>query len=476
MYRSLARLGGLAVVSSLIVVACGGSTPTTAPTAAATAAAATAAAPSAAAPSAAAPSAAAPTAASTEPVSLEFWYWAESDAPGANQWMTDTVAAYKAVKPNVTINVVPQGTDTLISAFQTAAASKSGPDIASQWATGPVLSFVWSDSVAPISDLVPAAEMSHWLNTNENTYNGKVWAMPQYLLGIGLAYNTELFAKAGVTPPTGDRWTWDEFIAASAKLKTAGITPFVGGDKNGYLGAWWFANVGGQQLNSVQELASAVVGTVPFTDPKYTGWYKNLDDYVKAGYVNNDVMSLDLDQGVRLFGQGKGAMTFTSDGMLATAIKDLGAAKVGVMRPPKLGTGTLADAGNATQSISHFVTSWSAHPQDAADFLQFMHTPDRLTAWYKATGVVAADDRFDATLVTVPQLQTMAKAETTGPQVWLENWIPPQIDGDADLPAGQMIFSGSGTPADAGQLWERSAATWRSAHPDELANWQQLVK
>jgi multiple sugar transport system substrate-binding protein len=458
MRRTLARLGGLAVVSSLILGACGGSaTPTPAPTTA---------------PGASAP---APSQAAAEPVRLEFWYWAESDAPGADKWMADTVAAYKAVAPNVTVDVVTQSTDTLISAFQTAAASKSGPDLASQWATGPVLSFVWSDSVAPISDLVSTDEMKHWLNTNENVYAGKTWAMPMYLLGIGLAYNKELFAKAGVTPPAGDRWTWDEFVAASAKLKAAGITPFVGGDKNGYLGAWWFANVGGQQLNSVQELAKAVVGDVPFTDPKYTGWYSTLDEYVKAGYVNNDVMSLDLDQGVRLFQQGKGAMAFTSDGMLATAIKDLGGDKVGVMRPPKWGTGQLAEAGNATQSISHFVTSWSQHPKEAAAFLQFMHTPERLAAWYKATGVIPADDRFDASAVTVPQLQAMSTFETTGPQVWLENWIPPQIDGDADIPAGQIIFSGSGTPADAAALWERVAQTWRSAHPDELANWQQLA-
>ena len=31
-------------------------------------------------------------------------------------------------------------------------------------------------------------------------------------------------------------------------------------------------------------------------------------------------------------------------------------------------------------------------------------------------------------------------------------------------------------PADAAELWERTAQTWRSAHPDELANWQQLAK
>jgi hypothetical protein len=61
--------------------------------------------------------------------------------------------------------------------------------------------------------------------------------------------------------------------------------------------------------------------------------------------------------------------------------------------------------------------------------------------------------------------------ETTGPQVWLENYLPGQIDSDADLPAGQMIFSQSGSPSDAADLWERTAETWRNQHPDELKNW-----
>ncbi len=466
MRTTMVRFGGLLAAASIVLSACGSAASTPAPTPAATTAAT--------APTDSASTAAVPT--NAEPVELTYWYWAESDAPGADKWMADSVAAYQKDHPNVTIKVVPQATDTLQSAFQTAAASKSGPDIASQWATGPVLGFVWSDAISPISDLVPADEIKHWLNTSENTYQGKLWAMPMYLLGIGMAYNKELFVKAGVTPPTGDRWTWDEFLAASAKLKAAGITPFVGGDKNGYLGAWWFANLGGQQLDSEADLVKAVVGEASFTDPKYSGWYTELEKLVKAGYINNDVMSLDLDQGVRQFYQGKGAMAFTSDGMLASAIKELGADKVGVMRPPKWGTGTLADAGNATQSISFFVTKWSQHQQAAADFLQYLHTPERLTEWYKATGVVAADDRFDSTLVTVPQLQQMAKFETTGQQTWLENWIPSQLDGDGDLPAGQLIFSGSGTAADAGQLWERVAGTWRAAHPDELANWQGLLK
>ena len=53
-----------------------------------------------------------------------------------------------------------------------------------------------------------------------------------------------------------------------------------------------------------------------------------------------------------------------------------------------------------------------------------------------------------------------------------ESILPGQVDSDADLTAGQMIFSQSGSPTDAAALWERAASTWRNQHPDELTNWK----
>ncbi|HVD35533.1 MAG TPA: twin-arginine translocation signal domain-containing protein, partial [Rubrobacter sp.] len=61
---------------------------------------------------------------------LTFWYWGESDAPGANDWMDENVKAYKKEKPDLEISVVPQATDTLISSFQAAVSAQQGPDIA----------------------------------------------------------------------------------------------------------------------------------------------------------------------------------------------------------------------------------------------------------------------------------------------------------------------------------------------------------
>src|SRR2546425_4910818 len=115
--------------------------------------------------------------------SLTYWYWAESDAPGANGWLKKEVALYEKAHPKVKIKVVTQSTDTLTSAFTTAAQTKSGPDIATQWATLPTLTPAWNGATVPISDYVPKSEWKNWISTAENMWQGKLCAMPQYLLG-----------------------------------------------------------------------------------------------------------------------------------------------------------------------------------------------------------------------------------------------------------------------------------------------------
>ena len=57
--------------------------------------------------------------------------------------------------------------------------------------------------------------------------------------------------------------------------------------------------------------------------------------------------------------------------------------------------------------------------------------------------------------------------------VWPENFVPPQVDGNADLAAGELITSGSGTPADAVKLWKSQLSQWKSQHPDEFRNYKK---
>jgi raffinose/stachyose/melibiose transport system substrate-binding protein len=412
-----------------------------------------------------------PTADDPNNANLTYWYWGEPDAPGANAWLKKQVAAYEKAHPNVKINVVTQSTDTLTSAFTTAAQTKSGPDIATQWATLPVLTPAWSGASVPISDYVPAKEIKNWIGTAENVSDGKLWAMPQYLLGIPFMWNKAMFKKAGLNPNKGPK-TWAEFLAAAKKLKAAGFTPFGFGNKDGYGGAWFFSLIGKQNLNSINELKAAMIGKADFANPKFSGFYQALANLKKLGYLNSDVASISFEQGLQLFGQKKVAMAWGTDGNVAAASKALGGLKaMGVSAIPKWGNGKLATSYDTTQSSSAFITKWSKHPAAAAQFLTFLHTPKALKDWYAATGVFPADKRFPAHLVTDPVARIQLKLDQSAVSVWPENYVPPQVDGNADLAAGELITSGSGTPADAVALWQRELKKWKQQHPDEFKNY-----
>lgn len=55
----------------------------------------------------------------------------------------------------------------------------------------------------------------------QQTYDGKIYAVPLNTAAACCFYNTEMFEKAGASVPTN----WDEMITACDKLKSAGYTP-----------------------------------------------------------------------------------------------------------------------------------------------------------------------------------------------------------------------------------------------------------
>jgi ABC-type glycerol-3-phosphate transport system substrate-binding protein len=399
-------------------------------------------------------------------VDLTFWYWGEDDAPGANNWLAATVKSYEAANPNVTITVVPQATDTFTATFATAAAAKSGPDIGAQWATGPVLTQVWNGAITAISDLVPADETKHWLNTSENTYNGKIWAMPVYLIGIPWVANKDLLAQAGIAAsPT----TWPELIADCTALRAKGITPFAFGNDT-----YWTTQLMLQSVNSVDDVVQASIGKKSYTDPEFADFEKAWQQMAQAKCFNDDVASVPMSKGTEQFAAGKAAMTVGTDGNVRTWAKDLGADKLLISKWPLYGNGPMKDVYNATQSTSYFVTSWSKHQKEAAAFLAYLHSAAIMDAWYTATGTPPADDRFDTAKITGAVDKQLYTFNTTGQQVWLQNFFPPEVDANGNAPAQQLVLGGQGDAAAAATTRQNAASQWRAQKPDEVKNWSNF--
>jgi raffinose/stachyose/melibiose transport system substrate-binding protein len=410
---------------------------------------------------------------------ITYWFWGESDIPGIDKWMQSMATAYEKLHPKVHIKIVSQSSDALIGSFRLAAQSHSGPDVDSQWATLPTLTPYWNGAVTPISDLVPKSETSQWVNTSENEADGKIVAMPLYLIGVPLVWNKNLFKQAGLDPEKAPA-TWDEFLADCAALKAHGIVPLGMGNKDGFFGAWMFSIFARQALDSVDDLKSAIGGTGTLADsrvgPVLQKLYSAMQDLVAKGYVNPDVSSLDLTQGWQLFPQQKAAMSFATDGNALSWGKTLGAENVGVAVPPRWGDGELASAYDVTQSSDEFITSWSKNKAAAAAFMAWLHQPDNMTSLYEQTGAFPADKRFDASSITDDLAKRLYTLDTAEKSVWLENYLPPTVDTNADIAAGQMILSGSGSPDEAVALWERVVKQWRLQQASEYNQYKKWAE
>ena len=398
---------------------------------------------------------------------LVFWFWAESDAPGANAWMKGRIAAYEKLHPKLAIQLVPQATNTLQGAFETAAQTKSGPDIASQWATLPTLTPAWEGQIVPISDYVPKTEMKHWLNTSENSYQGKVWAAPLYLLGIPFVWNKTLFKKAGLNPNTPPK-TFAQLLTDCSALKKHNITPFIVGDNEQQFGSWFASTIALGDFNSIKDVLRLSVGS-----GSSNKWVSEIGQLKGNGCFNNDIANLPAQQGFDEFARGKGAMELATDGQVFATEKVLPKSSIGVAKFPVAGNGALGADYDVTQSSDEMITSWSQHKVAAATFLAWLHTPANLASWYKATGVFPADNRFPASAVKDPIAKQLLKLDTGPKQLWLENYLPPQVDSNGFRTATQALLAGGSSVQATNSAIARSIKQWQEQQPQQ---YQQMKK
>jgi ABC-type glycerol-3-phosphate transport system substrate-binding protein len=407
-------------------------------------------------------------ASSSGPVKLTMWWWGDQEAGGMKNFVADSVQKYEAAHPNITIDTVLQSTDNLMPNFAAAAKAKQGPDIEYRWGGIWNLQDAWDGNLAAVSDYIPQDELAHYLNASEDTSGGKIWTAPWYVQpSFPVLYRKDVLKDAGVAVPTN----WDEFLAACDTLNSKGITPIAGGVKDGWFGGWLYSIMGSQSLTSIEDLKQAVVGDKKFTDPEFAEWWSKLQEMIDHKCWNDDIGSQELYQAQQTWVDGKSAMTISAGTEVGNFVKQVGQDKVGVMAMPAYGDGIGAGKlGSTSQTLG--ISSWSPHKQEAADFITYLHTPERLAAFYKATGALPADDRFDSSLITVPQVKDLFDMSKDG-SPYLENFIPTDLDSKGNFEGVQLMFAGSETAQQAAENMEKEMARIRTIQPDLIDNFKE---
>ncbi|WP_041730021.1 ABC transporter substrate-binding protein [Conexibacter woesei] len=400
----------------------------------------------------------------SDPVELTMWWWGDQEAAGARRWLAETVQAYEAEHPNVTIKTVLQTTDSLVPAFNTAAAARRGPDIQFFWGGINSLEPAWRGYIRPISKYIPRDELAHYVNAEEDTFDGEVWTMPWYVQpSFPVLYRKDVLRSAGVEPPE----TFDELLAACDALVARGITPISGGLKDGFFAGWLYSMLGNQNVSAGDVLA-AVAGEQRFDDERQAAWWRALQALRDRRCFNDDINSLQLYQGQQRWSDGKAAMTVTAGSDVRKFVESVGVDKVGLMPMPRWADGEYAGKlGSTSQTLG--ITSTTKYPQVAADFLRFMHTPDRMNSFFRTTGAIPADDRFDGAQIELPQLkQIFDYTKEFSP--YLEDFIPTELDAKGMFSQVQLLMGGNADADEAAEAIEQLAQRLRTTRPDEREN------
>lgn len=401
---------------------------------------------------------------------LDMWWWGEQELPGLQKFVDSSIAAYK----EATVKAMLQDTAVVISQFQTAAAAGNAPDIQYLWNGIYHMESVWFGYLRGLKELVKPDILNASTPTQLSHFGGDIYRVGWYPLPMHWVYNKALFEKAGLDPNAPPK-TWEELLAACEKLKTAGIEPLGGGIQDGYWSEWYISHAMPQNLDTVGEAVELFIGDKDFRDPKYHEHWVKLEELKTRGYLNKDMSSLELYPGIDLVAAGKLAMGQSIGTRLPADLKTSNG-QVGVMVMPVYGKGKLA--GQPILDVQGLgISSNAEDPQAAAAFLEYLNSPERLKAFWDATGWLPSNTTFDASVITDAAVRSMWENWGLKPNIPnITNLMPGQFYERAAIPTGQQIVQGSMTGEQAGELASNTAKEWREFNPDLVENYQKWVK
>jgi N,N'-diacetylchitobiose transport system substrate-binding protein len=148
---------------------------------------------------------------------LTVWIM-EGTNPDAKPFFADVSAAFKK-QTGATLDVQYVPWAEAHDKFVNSIAGDTTPDVAEVGTTW-TPEFADAGALTDLSSAVKDAKLEGDLVpglVQAGTIDGKLYGMPWYAGVRSIIYRTDVFAKAGVQPPT----TWDELVSAGEKLKAA---------------------------------------------------------------------------------------------------------------------------------------------------------------------------------------------------------------------------------------------------------------
>lgn len=316
--------------------------------------------------------------------------------PAPKEAFDAAVEKFKAANPD--INVIVNNTDR--EAHKTAIRnflSADAPDVTSWYPGNRMAPFVNAGQFEDISDLWESEGFSDTLASTESamTMDGKQWGVPYTYYQWGIYYRADIFAEQGIDVPEN----WEQLLAASAKLKEAGIAPFTIGTKFLWTAAGVFDYLN-LRTNGYEVHNDLTAGKIKYTDPRIVDVFEKWKQLVEPGYFIENHATMSWQDALAPFVKGEAAM-YVMGNFSVAAMRDAGLTddQIDYFAFPEITAGVPRAEEAPTDAF--FIPSKAKNKEDARKFLAFIAQPDIQTEWNKTLGQLpinsqaeVGDDKF----------------------------------------------------------------------------------
>jgi raffinose/stachyose/melibiose transport system substrate-binding protein len=259
---------------------------------------------------------------SKEKVKLTIWHnWTGQDAKAIA--MRKILDDYKVAHADVELEVEGLPTDGLKTRLRTVAAADEMPDLFVMWPDAMTKEFVSGSLLQPIDEFLNSKP--EWKNNfipnalDGYTVNGKIYSVPMNLAPSSfIYYNQALFDKHGVKVPK----TWDELKAAIDTFNKNNVIPIALGNKANWVAqSTIFSTIGDRVTGTDWFLKAVNQDGAKFTDPEFIKALTVMQDLGKSKAFQDGFNSIDENQMIQLYNQGKAAMFIDGGWALANLVK-----------------------------------------------------------------------------------------------------------------------------------------------------------
>jgi multiple sugar transport system substrate-binding protein len=304
-------------------------------------------------------------ASSSAPVTMTFFWWGP-------QVRTDgtikVIQLYQSKHTNVTITPIYQGYTGYYQKLAMMAASNSMPDIFQSYISSSDCSqFLYEKLIEPLDGyitkkVIDTSSITKNILSN-GQFDGKLYGIPMGVNAQCIAYNTALYAKAGITVPTNGYASWDAMTADLVKLKA--VTGKYGADDilpmKGFGFLYYCRQNGESFIDTKKEIG--------FSQKTYVDFYNFKLKWLKAGLIPPyDVSNQVVDITASCMAKHQSAVLSLLSNQFENAQKTMSSDKLVMTVPPGPNVGKGLSM-NSSMTIS--MSSLSKNKNEAAKFMSY---------------------------------------------------------------------------------------------------------